>query len=147
MIKKGDKLAIMNKRGSDNKDVDSLRLLVLFGIKGVAAYTHHARMLKQDVNDLATEIQKAYLLLANNVGDDSVILTLGCGKYRFNKQEFGDIGGIPRLLDVGQCNDTYSAIKIALALAGAFECGVNDLPLSFYISWLQQKAVAVFLTR
>ncbi|MCK5728042.1 MAG: hydroxylamine reductase, partial [Methylococcales bacterium] len=76
----------------------------------------------------------------------SVILTLGCGKYRFHEQDFGDIGGIPRLLDVGQCNDTYSAIKIASALAEAFETDVNNLPLSFMVSWFEQKAVAILLT-
>ncbi len=83
---------------------------------------------------------------AEKVPKDCVILTLACGKYRFNKLEFGDIGGIPRLLDVGQCNDAYSAIQIALALAGAFECGVNDLPLSLIISWYEQKAVVILLT-
>lgn len=83
---------------------------------------------------------------AEAVPDDSVILTLGCGKYRFNFEDFGDIGGIPRLLDVGQCNDAYSAIKIASALAEAFDCGINDLPLSLIISWFEQKAVAVLLT-
>ncbi len=83
---------------------------------------------------------------AQTVPDDCVVMTLGCGKYRFNKLEFGDIGGIPRLLDIGQCNDAYSAIQIAVALAGAFECGVNDLPLSLVISWYEQKAVAVLLT-
>lgn len=77
---------------------------------------------------------------------DTVILTLGCGKYRFNNHDFGSIGGIPRLLDIGQCNDAYSAVKIAQALAGAFKCGVNDLPLSLIISWYEQKAVAVLLT-
>jgi len=75
-----------------------------------------------------------------------VILTLACGKYRFNKLDFGDIGGIPRLLDVGQCNDAYSAVKIAGALADAFDCGVNDLPLSLVLSWYEQKAVAILLT-
>ena len=84
--------------------------------------------------------------IAEEVPDDGVILTLGCAKFRFNDQEFGDIGGVPRLLDVGQCNDTYSAIQIAVALADAFDCGVNDLPLSMVISWLEQKAVAVLLT-
>lgn len=83
---------------------------------------------------------------AEKVPDDCVILTLACGKYRFNKLDFGDIGGIPRLLDVGQCNDAYSAVQIAVALAGAFDCGVNDLPLSFVISWFEQKAVAILLT-
>jgi hydroxylamine reductase len=75
-----------------------------------------------------------------------VILTLACGKYRFNKLDFGDIGGIPRLLDIGQCNDAYSAIQIALALADAFECGVNDLPLTLVLSWYEQKAVCILLT-
>ena len=77
---------------------------------------------------------------------DSIILTLACGKYRFNDLDLGEIGGIPRLLDVGQCNDAYGAIKIALALAEAFECGVNDLPLSMVLSWYEQKAVCILLT-
>jgi len=84
--------------------------------------------------------------LAEKVPQDCVILTLACGKYRFNKLEFGDIGGVPRLLDCGQCNDAYSAIQIAVALAGAFECGVNDLPLSMVLSWYEQKAVCILLT-
>lgn len=87
-----------------------------------------------------------YTDFAQQVPDDCVILTLACGKYRFNKLDFGDIGGIPRLLDVGQCNDAYSAIQIAVALAGAFDCGVNDLPLSMIVSWYEQKAVAILLT-
>ena len=87
-----------------------------------------------------------YTEFAEKVPQDSVILTLACGKYRFNKLDFGDIGGIPRLLDVGQCNDAYSAIQIAVALAGAFECGVNDLPLSMILSWYEQKAVVILLT-
>lgn len=87
-----------------------------------------------------------YTDLADQAPQDSVLLTLGCGKFRFNRHEFGDIGGIPRLLDIGQCNDSYSAIKIAVALAEAFECGVNDLPLSLMVSWFEQKAVAVLLT-
>ena len=84
--------------------------------------------------------------LAESVPKDCVILTLACGKYRFNKLDFGDIGGIPRLLDVGQCNDAYSAVQIALALADAFNCGVNELPLSVVCSWYEQKAVAILLT-
>ncbi|MEC9341418.1 MAG: hydroxylamine reductase [Pseudomonadota bacterium] len=84
--------------------------------------------------------------VAEAVPADGVILTLGCAKYRFNDHDFGAIDGIPRLLDVGQCNDSYSAVQIALALADAFDCGVNDLPLSLVISWLEQKAVAVLLT-
>ncbi len=77
---------------------------------------------------------------------DTVILTLACGKFRFFDKKLGDIGGIPRLLDVGQCNDAYSAVQIAVALANAFECGVNDLPLSMILSWYEQKAVAILLT-
>jgi hydroxylamine reductase len=87
-----------------------------------------------------------YTELARQVPSDCVILTLACGKYRFNKLDFGDIGGIPRLLDVGQCNDSYSAVQIALALAKAFNCGVNDLPLSLVLSWYEQKAVCILLT-
>lgn len=87
-----------------------------------------------------------YTELAEQTPNDCVILTLGCGKYRFHEQDFGDIGGIPRLLDIGQCNDAYSAIQIASALAEAFECEVNELPLSMMISWFEQKAVAVLLT-
>jgi hydroxylamine reductase len=87
-----------------------------------------------------------YTQLAQAVPDDCVILTLACGKYRFNKLDFGAIDGIPRLLDVGQCNDAYSAVQIAVALAKAFECGVNDLPLSFVVSWYEQKAVCILLT-
>jgi hydroxylamine reductase len=87
-----------------------------------------------------------YTDFAEAVPKDCVILTLACGKYRFNKLEFGDIGGIPRLLDCGQCNDAYSAIKVAGALAEAFGCGVNDLPLSMVLSWYEQKAVAILLT-
>lgn len=87
-----------------------------------------------------------YTDFAKSVPADSVILTLACGKYRFNKLDFGDIGGIPRLLDIGQCNDAYSALRIALALADAFKCGVNDLPLHLILSWYEQKAVAILLT-
>ncbi len=87
-----------------------------------------------------------YTEFAEQVPDDCVIMTLACGKFRFNKLEFGDIGGIPRLLDVGQCNDAYSAVQIAVALAGAFDCGVNDLPLSMILSWYEQKAVCILLT-
>jgi hydroxylamine reductase len=87
-----------------------------------------------------------YTELAEAVPQDCAILTLACGKYRFNKLEFGDIGGIPRLLDIGQCNDAYSAIQIAVALSKAFNCGVNDLPLSIVLSWYEQKAVCILLT-
>jgi len=87
-----------------------------------------------------------YTEFAQSVPKDCVILTLACGKYRFNKLEFGDIDGIPRLLDIGQCNDSYSAIQIAVALANAFGTDVNSLPLSFILSWYEQKAVCVLLT-
>lgn len=87
-----------------------------------------------------------YTEFAEAVPDDCVVLTLACGKYRFNKLEFGAVGGIPRLLDVGQCNDAYSAVQIALALGKAFGCGVNELPLSFVLSWYEQKAVCILLT-
>jgi hydroxylamine reductase len=87
-----------------------------------------------------------YTDFVEQVPDDCVVLTLACGKFRFFDKELGDIGGIPRLLDIGQCNDAYSAIQIASALAEAFECGINDLPLSMILSWYEQKAVAILLT-
>ncbi|MFA4884895.1 MAG: hydroxylamine reductase [Desulfotomaculaceae bacterium] len=77
---------------------------------------------------------------------DTVILTLACGKYRFNDLNIGEIGGLPRIMDMGQCNDAYSAIQVAVALAGAFNCGVNELPLTLVLSWYEQKAVAILLT-
>jgi hydroxylamine reductase len=87
-----------------------------------------------------------YTQLAQALPDDTVILTLGCGKFRFNKHDFGTLGGLPRLLDMGQCNDAYSAIKVAVALAEAFETDVNSLPLSLVLSWYEQKAVCILLT-
>lgn len=87
-----------------------------------------------------------YTDFTQKVPKDCVIMTLACGKFRFNRLDFGNINGIPRLLDVGQCNDAYSAVKIAEALAGAFNCGINDLPLTLIISWYEQKAVAVLLS-
>jgi hydroxylamine reductase len=77
---------------------------------------------------------------------DTMILTLACGKFRFNDLDIGEIGGLPRILDMGQCNDAYSAIQVAVALAGAFNCGVNDLPLTLVLSWYEQKAVCILLT-
>jgi hydroxylamine reductase len=71
---------------------------------------------------------------------------LACGKYRFNDLDIGEIGGLPRIMDMGQCNDAYSAIQVAVALAGAFNCGVNDLPLTLVLSWYEQKAVCILLT-
>ena len=87
-----------------------------------------------------------YTDFAQKIPQDTVLLTLACGKYRFNTLDFGDIGGIPRLLDIGQCNDAFSAIKIAVALADAFGTDVNSLPLSMVLSWYEQKAVAILLT-
>ena len=86
-----------------------------------------------------------YTEFAKKVPDDCVILTLACGKYRFNKLKFGEVAGLPRLLDVGQCNDAYSAVRIATALADAFDTDVNALPLSIILSWYEQKAVADLL--
>ncbi|HBW23798.1 MAG TPA: hydroxylamine reductase [Elusimicrobia bacterium] len=87
-----------------------------------------------------------YTEFAEKAPKDTVILTLACGKYRFNKMEFGDIGGIPRLLDLGQCNDAYSAVQVALALSKAFNAGVNELPLTMILSWYEQKAVCILLS-
>lgn len=83
---------------------------------------------------------------AESVPDDCLILTLACGKNRINRLDYPTVAGLPKLLDLGQCNDAYSAIVIAKALAGAFDCGINDLPISMIISWYEQKAVAVLLT-
>lgn len=87
-----------------------------------------------------------YTELVKQIPNDSVILTLACGKYRFHDLDLGTIGGLPRLMDMGQCNDAYSAIKVAIALAEAFECSVNELPLSMILSWYEQKAVCILLT-
>lgn len=87
-----------------------------------------------------------YTDFVKNTPKDTVVLTLACGKYRFNDLDLGTIGGLPRLMDMGQCNDAYSAIKVAVALAEAFKCGVNELPLSLVISWYEQKAVCILLT-
>lgn len=87
-----------------------------------------------------------YTKFVELVPKDCVVLTLACGKFRFFDKDLGDIGGIPRLLDVGQCNDAYSAIQVAVALSKAFDVGVNDLPLSMILSWYEQKAVAILLT-
>ena len=95
--------------------------------------------------DGAREGRNYYTKFAQLVPDDCVILTLACGKYRFNKLEFGELAGLPRLLDIGQCNDAYSAVKIALNLADAFDTDINSLPLSIILSWYEQKAVADLL--
>ena len=77
---------------------------------------------------------------------DTLVLTLACGKYRFNDLDLGEIDGLPRILDMGQCNDAYSAIKVAVALSEVFECSVSDLPLTLVLSWYEQKAVCILLT-
>lgn len=87
-----------------------------------------------------------YTEFVKQAPQDTVILTLACGKYRFNDLNIGEIGGLPRIMDMGQCNDAYSAIQVAVALANAFECGVNDLPLTLVLSWYEQKAVCILLT-
>ena len=87
-----------------------------------------------------------YTKLAQQAPQESVILTLGCGKYRIRNHEYGTVAGLPRFLDMGQCNDAYGAVQVALGLAKAFDCSVNDLPLSIVLSWFEQKAVAVLLT-
>ncbi|WP_347488730.1 hydroxylamine reductase [Desulfoscipio sp. XC116] len=96
--------------------------------------------------DGARPSRSYYAEFVEKTPQDSIVLTLACGKFKFFDKKLGDIGGIPRLLDIGQCNDAYSAIQIAVALANAFKCGVNDLPLSMIISWYEQKAVAILLT-
>lgn len=96
--------------------------------------------------DGARQGRNYYTEFVKNTPPDSIILTLACGKYRFNDIDLGDIGGLPRIMDMGQCNDAYSAIKVAISLANAFECGVNELPLSMVLSWYEQKAVCILLT-
>lgn len=96
--------------------------------------------------DGAREGRNYYTEFVKQSPADSIILTLACGKYRFNDLDLGTIGGLPRIMDMGQCNDAYSAIKVAIALAEAFECDVNELPLSMVLSWYEQKAVCILLT-
>ena len=87
-----------------------------------------------------------YTEFVKQTPSDSIVLTLACGKFRFNDLDLGEIGGLPRLMDMGQCNDAYGAIQVAVALADAFGCSVNELPLSFVLSWYEQKAVCILLT-
>lgn len=87
-----------------------------------------------------------YTEFVKQTPEDTAILTLACGKYRFHDLNLGTISGLPRIMDMGQCNDAYSAIRVALALAEAFDCGVNDLPLTLVLSWYEQKAVCILLT-
>ncbi|MBK5241904.1 hydroxylamine reductase [Clostridium sp.] len=149
---------IINKAlelGGFEKDEEVKEILVGFGHKATLA---HADTIINAVKegkikhffliggcDGARTGRNYYTEFAQLVPKDCIILTLACGKYRFNKLEFGEVAGLPRLLDVGQCNDAYSAVKIALALADAFKCGINDLPLAMVITWYEQKAVADLL--
>lgn len=149
---------IINKAlelGGFEKDEEVKEILVGFGHKATLS---HADAIINAVKegkikhffliggcDGAKPGRNYYTEFAERVPKDCIILTLACGKYRFNKLEFGEVAGLPRLLDVGQCNDAYSAVRIALALADAFNCGVNDLPLSIILSWYEQKAVADLL--
>ncbi len=96
--------------------------------------------------DGVKESRNYYTEFVEKVPNDCIVMTLACGKFKFFDKDLGDIGGIPRLLDVGQCNDAYSAVQIAVALSKAFNCGVNELPLSIILSWYEQKAVAILLT-
>ena len=96
--------------------------------------------------DGARKGRNYYTDFVKQTPDDTIILTLACGKYRFNDLDLGTIGGLPRIMDMGQCNDAYSAIKVAVALAEAFNCSVNELPLSMILSWYEQKAVCILLT-
>ncbi|HEY8890824.1 MAG TPA: hydroxylamine reductase [Clostridium sp.] len=141
--------------GGFEKDEEVKEILVGFGHKATLA---HAETIVNAVKegkirhffliggcDGARPGRNYYTEFAQQVPKDCIILTLACGKYRFNKLEFGEVAGLPRLLDVGQCNDAYSAVKIASALADAFKCTINDLPLAFIISWYEQKAVADLL--
>jgi len=87
-----------------------------------------------------------YTEFVKQTPEDSIVLTLACSKYRFNDLDLGTINGLPRIMDMGQCNDAYSAIKVAMALSEAFKCEVNALPLSIVLSWYEQKAVCILLT-
>jgi len=141
--------------GGFEKDEEVKEILVGFGHKATLS---HAETIVNAVKDGkirhffliggcdgARTGRNYYTEFAKQVPKDCIILTLACGKYRFNKLEFGEVAGLPRLLDIGQCNDAYSAVRIALVLADAFECTVNELPLSFIITWYEQKAVADLL--
>ncbi len=149
---------IINKAlelGGFEKDEEVKEILVGFGHKATLSHADTIINAVKDGKikhffliggcDGAKPGRNYYTEFAEKVPKDCIILTLACGKYRFNKLEFGEVAGLPRLLDVGQCNDAYSAVRIALALADAFNCGVNDLPLAIVLSWYEQKAVADLL--
>jgi hydroxylamine reductase len=138
------------------EDVNGKKVMVGFGrnaVMGVAGQVIEAVKSKAIRHfflvggcDGAKPGRSYYTEFVEKVPNDCVVLTLACGKFRFFDQQLGDIGGIPRLLDVGQCNDAYSAVQIAVALSKAFDVGVNDLPLSMILSWYEQKACAILLT-
>lgn len=149
---------IINKAlelGGFEKDEEVKEILVGFGHKATLSHADTIINAVKDGKvkhffliggcDGAKPGRNYYTEFAEKVPKDCIILTLACGKYRFNKLEFGEVAGLPRLLDVGQCNDAYSAVRIALALADAFKCGINDLPLAIVLSWYEQKAVADLL--
>lgn len=96
--------------------------------------------------DGAKKGRNYYTEFVKQTPKDTIVLTLACGKYRFNDLDIGTIGGLPRIMDMGQCNDAYGAIQVAVALANAFSCDVNELPLSMVLSWYEQKAVCILLT-
>ena len=155
---KKDFTEIINKAlelGGYEEDQDPHEILVGFGHNATLSNAETIVNLVKDGKirhffliggcDGARPGRSYYTEFAKMVPDDCIILTLACGKYRFNKLEFGEVAGLPRLLDVGQCNDAYSAVRIATALADAFGTDVNGLPLSLIISWYEQKAVADLL--
>ena len=138
------------------EDVDGPEILVGFGHKAVLGVADKIIAGVKDKSirhfflvggcDGIKRSRNYYTEFVEKVPDDTIVLTLACGKFKFFKKQLGDINGIPRLLDVGQCNDAYSAVQIAVALTKAFNTDVNGLPLSFIISWYEQKAVAILLT-
>lgn len=149
---------IINKAlelGGYDEDEECKEILVGFGHKTTLSNTEKIVSAVNDGNikhffviggcDGARPGRNYYTDFAKLVPKDCIILTLACGKYRFNKLEFGEVAGLPRLLDIGQCNDLYSAVKIATSLADAFDTNVNSLPLSIILSWYEQKAVADLL--
>jgi len=139
-----------------NEDTNGQKVMVGFGrnaVMGVAGQVVEAVKSKAIRHfflvggcDGAKPGRSYYTEFVEKVPNDCVVLTLACGKFRFFDKQLGDVGGIPRLLDVGQCNDAYSAVQIAVALSKAFDVGVNDLPLSMVLSWYEQKACAILLT-
>jgi len=138
------------------EDVEGKTVMVGFGRNAVLSVAgkvidsvksgHIKRFILVGGCDGAKPGRSYYTEFVEKAPSNTIILTLACGKFRFFDKELGTIDDIPRLLDIGQCNDAYSAVKIALALADAFKVGVNDLPLSLVVSWYEQKAVAILLS-